>query len=119
MDTGLNKVLPDIGQLYDGDLKMDTSLNGAFSEEAVQEMFGQRLVPVAPSGAAQQFEIKLTNLAYLKKVAKDPEPGMEVDLTFGVSTDSDMFRPLVREVASTFDCMTGLKEDWSSKVRSA
>ena len=54
-------------------------------EKVVQEMFGQRLA----RGARQQFELKLTNLSYLKKVAKDPEPGMEVDLTFGISPDSE------------------------------
>ena len=115
MDTGVNKVLPDIGQLYGGDLKMDVALNGAFSEQEVQTMFGQRLA----LGARQQFEIKLTDLSYLKKAAKDPDPGMEVDLTFGISPDSEMFRPLVREAAATFDCMKGVQDLWASKVRKA
>ena len=56
---------------------------------------------------------------YLKKVAKDPGPGVEVDLTFGISPNGEMFRSLVRETASTFNCMKGVKDQWSSKVRTA
>ena len=55
------------------------------------------------------FELKLTDLSHLKKAAKDQDPGVEVDLTFGKDPDSPAFRSLVRETASTFDRMKSVK----------
>ena len=115
METGVNKVLPDIGQLYGGNPKLDVALNDALSEQEVKAMFGKRLA----LGEQQRFEIKLTDLSYLKKTATEPDPGTEVDLTFGIDPDSKMFRPLVREAAATFDCMQGVQEFWTSKLRTA
>ena len=115
METGVNKVLPDIGQLYGGNPKLDVALNDALSEQEVKAMFGKRLA----LGEQQRFEIKLTDLSYLKKTATEPDPGTEVDLTFGIDPDSKLFRPLVREAAATFDCMQGVQEFWTSKLRTA
>ena len=114
----MNEVLTRTGMLYGGDIKMDQTLSEALSEEGVQKIFGQRLSMGTDTGKAAWW-LKSTNLDYIKQQATDPEPGVKVDLTFGIRPDSAKYRPLAREVASTFDGMKGEQTVWNTWVRGA